>query len=181
MEFNTMVFVAEAAPSGIAALGLNVQSFLFQLITFVIVLLILRKFVYGRLVDTLESRRQAVIESLDDAKEAAARLDATKNDTEKLLATARKEAADIVNVARKESASLIADAEEKAKKKAQHTIDAAEKRLSQDIEKARHELKAEMVQLVATATESIIGEKMNADKDASLIKAALQNAEKESA
>ncbi len=60
-----------AESSGLGALGLNVESFVFQLITFVVVLLILRKYVYSRLVNTLESRRTAVIESLEDAKKAA--------------------------------------------------------------------------------------------------------------
>jgi hypothetical protein len=43
-----LAYLAEAAPAsgGLSALGLNWQSFLFQLITFVIVLVLLRKFVY---------------------------------------------------------------------------------------------------------------------------------------
>ena len=59
----------EEASGGISALGLNAKAFLFQLITFVIVLVLLRKYVYGKLVDTLKARRIALIYSLEAAKQ----------------------------------------------------------------------------------------------------------------
>ena len=72
-------FGAEAAASGggLSMLGINLQGFLFQLITFVLVLLLLNKYVYKQLVETLETRRKAVIGSLDDAKKAADALEKT--------------------------------------------------------------------------------------------------------
>ena len=54
-------FGAEAASGGLGALGINLQGFLFQMITFVMDLILIRKYVYGRLIDTLETRRKAVI------------------------------------------------------------------------------------------------------------------------
>jgi F0F1-type ATP synthase membrane subunit b/b' len=49
---------AESSSGGISSLGLNVKSFVFQLITFLIVLAILRRWVFPKLVATLEERRK---------------------------------------------------------------------------------------------------------------------------
>lgn len=166
-------FGAEAS-GGLGALGINLQGFLFQLITFVLVLMLLHKFVYKRLVETLEARRTAVIESLDNAKEAAAALEKTNEKTAELLKEARKEAADVVALAQKEAAKVAEEAETKASKKAAHLIEQAEARIHSDIAAARVSLHAEMVDLVASATEKVIQSKLDAKKDNDLIKKALE-------
>jgi len=170
-------FGAEAAEaSGIGALGLNLQSFLFQLITFVLVLVILRKFVYGRLVDTLEKRRLAVVESLEAAQKAAKDLDRAEEKVEALLKEARVEAQAIIETAHKESANMVEEAESKAAKRADHLIAQAEARLEQDTAVARETLRRETTELVALATGKILHEKVDAKKDAQLIQSALASA-----
>lgn len=169
-------FGAEAAtPSGgLSMLGINLQGFIFQLITFVLVLLLLNKFVYKRLVETLEARRKAVISSLDDAKKAAVALEKTNKNTAVLMEKAKQEAADIVALAHTEARSIVDEAEEKAGKKADHAIKQAEARIASDIADARKSLRREMATLVADATEMIVGEKLDAKKDAALIERALE-------
>lgn len=164
----------EEKAGGISALGLDLKLFLFQLITFVLVLLILRKFVYGKLVDTLEARRTAVIASLDQAKQAAEDLGKAEEKIQALLVEARQEASDIVATAHKEAVAMVEAAEEKSRKKAEHLVTEARATLEQDILKARTELKRETKQLVAQATEKIIGQKLNSAADEKLIEAALK-------
>lgn len=173
-------FAAEAATQesagGLAALGLNVQSFLFQLITFVLVLLLLRKYVYGKLVDTLETRRLAVIESLDNAKEAAKELEKTNEKTVEIMQQAQKDAADVITLARTEATKVVDEAESKAKKRAEHLIEQAESRLQQDITKARDDLRKDMMQLVADATSKVLSEKVDSAADKKLIERAVKDA-----
>lgn len=170
-------FGAEAAASGgLGALGINLKGFLFQLITFVLVLILLRKFVYGRLVETLETRRKAVIESLDNAKEAAAALEKTNEKTAELLKEARKEAQDILATAQKEAAAVVEEAEQKASKKADHLLEQAEARIHADVAAARAHLQSELVGLVTAATEKVLQQKLDAKTDAALIKKALEEA-----
>lgn len=174
---NITYFAQEAAASGgIGALGLNLQSFLFQLITFVLVLVILRKFVYGKLIDTLEARRQAVVDSLKAAEQSAKDLEQTEEKVSALLEEARAEARGIVETAHKESNAMIEDAEGKAVKKAEHIIATAESRMQHEVASAREALRAETAQLVASATEKILREKVDAKTDAKLIKAAIEEA-----
>lgn len=174
---NITYFAQEAAVAGgIGALGINLQSFLFQLITFVIVLVILRKFVYGRLVDTLEKRRQAVIDSLKAAEQSAKDLEQAEEKVSKLLAEAREEARGIVETAHKESSAMIEDAETKAAKKAEHIIAQAESRMETEVAAARQQLRRDTAELVALATEKVLGEKIDAKRDAKLIETAIKEA-----
>lgn len=164
----------EPAPSGIAALGLNVQSFVFQLLSFGLLLLLLRKFVYQKLVDTLESRRQAVIDSLDDAKKAAEELEKSNQRNTEIMKQAQKEAAEMIALAKTEAAAIASDAEAKARKRADHLVEQAENRIQQDMSQAREALRKEMVQLVADATEKVLGEKVDSASDKKLIAKALK-------
>lgn len=164
----------EPTATGIAALGLNVQSFLFQLLSFALLLLLLRKFVYGKLVDTLEARRQAVIDSLDDAKKAADELEKSNQKTTDLMKQAQKDAAEMIALAKTEAAAIASEAEAKAKKRADHLIEQAESRMQQDINQAREELRKEMIDLVADATEKVLGEKVDSATDKKLIARALK-------
>ena len=68
---------------------------------------------------------------------------------------------------------MVAEAEEKAKARAEQIVNDARAQLATDVAKAREALKAETIKLVAVATEQVIGEKLDAGKDAGLIKNAL--------
>lgn len=182
MELPTLsLFAAETAAAaesagGLGALGLNLQSFVFQLITFVIVLLILRKYVFGRLVSTLEARRTAVEDSLKNAAASAEELKKMEAHIAEMMKEARVQADDIVAIAHKESAVMVEEAENKARKKADHIVAEARSQLDQDVAKARQAIRKETITLVAAATERLLGEKIDADRDNALIERALKEA-----
>jgi F-type H+-transporting ATPase subunit b len=168
---------AESA-GGLAALGLNWQSFLFQLITFVIVLVILRVFVYKKLVATLDARQKAVEDSIKNAAETESKLAGAEKTIAGLIADARKEADDVVANAHKEATQMVEAAEAKAAKRAEHIVLEAKNQMDVEVTKARDALKKETAQLVAMATERMLGEKLDPAKDAKLIEAALHHKER---
>jgi F-type H+-transporting ATPase subunit b len=166
-----------AAEGGLAALGLNVQSFVFQLITFVIVLLILRAFVYKKLVATLEDRRNTVETSIEQAAETERKLKEAETTISGMLTEARTQADEIVAAGHKEVSKMVEEAETKAAKRAEHIVADAKAQMDVEVGKAREQLKAETLHLVALATEQIISKKLDAKQDTSLISDALANAQ----
>lgn len=162
--------------SGLGALGINVQSFLFQLITFILVLLLLRKFVYSRLIDTLEARRTAVIDSLEQAKKIAKELEDTNHKTAQMIKEARAEADDVIATGQKEATAIIDAANHKAVAQTKHILSEAETRIQGEVRAARQAIKAETIGLVAHATEMIIKEKLDPKKDSELIAEAINGA-----
>lgn len=176
---NLVTQFAETAPKeGLAALGLDVRAFLFQLITFVLLLLILRKWAFPILVKTLEDRRIAVEKSIDQSKEATERLEKAEKQIAGMLAEARDEAQELVAAGHREAAKMVEEAETKAATRAEHIVKEAHAQMEHELSKARVALKHETAQLVAEATSLIIKEKVDAKKNAQLISSALSDAEK---
>ncbi len=170
-----MIFFAEST-GGLSALGLNWQSFLFQLISFVIVLVILRVFVFKKIVATLDARRSAVENSVRHATETEEKLRKAEDKIMSMLDDARKQADDIIVAGHKQSALVVEAAEQKAAERADHIVAEAKNQLQQDVAKARDDLKAETMNLVSLATAKIIKEKLDAKKDNDLVNDALATA-----
>lgn len=160
---------ASSSQSGIGAFNINLKSFIFQLVTFILVLLVFKRWILPPITKTLEDRRKTVEKSLDDAKKTEETLARAEASAEEILAKARAQADEALAEAKKAATGVINQAETAGGQRAELIIKEAEKHLSQEREKLRAELRAELADLVADATEKIIHEKIDAKRDISLI------------
>ena len=92
----------------------------------------------------------------------------------KILQETRTEADQFIASAQDAARQTVREAEDKAREKAAGILKEAESRIDQDTARARKQLEKELVGLVSDATEAIIGEKVDAKKDAQLIERALK-------
>ena len=179
MEILTLMAATAGADSGLlGALGIDLQLLIMQLLSFLILYYLLKKLVFPHLFRALDKRQAMIDSSVEAAKKAEVAAAKSEQTTKAELDKAKKEAADIVELAQKEAADIVAEAEIKAGKKTEHLIKQAEARLESDLASAKQELRGEIGSLVALATEKIIDEKLDAKKDAVLIKKALDSAAK---
>lgn len=168
-------FLADSnSGSGFGAFEINWKSLIFQLITFVLVLLIFKRWILPPINKTLEARRQAVEKGLADAKASEEALAKAEAKVEEILAKARAQADAAIAEAKDAAAGVAAKSEEAAAQRANLIIQEAESRLGDEREKLRLELRAELAGLVADATEKIIHEKLDAKRDMSLIERAIR-------
>lgn len=163
-----------ASDSGLSSLGINLKSFVFQLITFVIVLLILRRWVFPKLVATLEERRKTLEESLIQAKETQEALERAEEKSAEILHKAREQADEALNEAKNQAKDVVAKAEAAAQEQANRVIKEAEDHLDQERTKLREELKNELSDLVVLTTEKVLRTKLNAREDAKLIEQSIK-------
>jgi F-type H+-transporting ATPase subunit b len=170
------LFAAEQA-SGISSLGLNLKTFLFQMITFGIIVFILNKYALSKLFAVIDKRREDLEAGLKSAEEAKQALIDTDKKVEEVLQKARTESGEILAATNKEAATIIKDAETKAVQRAENIVKDAKADITQQVQVARDALKSETRQLVAQATEKIIGEKLDSARDAGLVQSALKTAE----
>ena len=87
--------------------------------------------------------------------------------------SARVEAEKIIAEAHQEAGEIIKAGEDAATQKVDGMLKDASARIEREMQTARQELQAEMLALVSEATETIIEEKLDKTKDASLIQRAL--------
>ena len=166
--------LAASSSGGISSLGINLKSFIFQLITFVIVLLILRRWVYPKIVATLEERRKTLEASLVHARQTEEALKAAEAKADELLQKARAQADTALAEANTRVEELIAKGETAAAERAARIVSEAEERLGQERDHLRTELKEELAELVALATEKVLQQKINEREDRALIERSLK-------
>lgn len=164
---------SEGSQSLLSALGIDVGLLIQQAIAFLILVAVLAKFVYPALIKAVDTRREQIEASAREAKEAEEALANAESKVAEMLADARKEADDILARTQREAADMVADAESKAKTRAEQIVADARAQLDLDVAKAREALKKDTIELVALATERVVGEKLDERKDAELVKRAL--------
>ncbi|HMS31177.1 MAG TPA: F0F1 ATP synthase subunit B [Candidatus Saccharibacteria bacterium] len=175
IEILTILASTETAePQGIAALGLNFWTIIAQGATFLVFFLIIKKFAFGKIVDTLETRRKTIESSLDKAEELSRQNKEAEQRVAGLLSEARKEAEEVIDMSREEAGAIVADAESSAVTKAEKIIADGKLQIEAEVVKAREALKKETLSLVAEATAAVLGESVDVKKSEALIKKALK-------
>ena len=165
---------ASDSTSGIGAFNINLKAFIFQLITFVIVLLVFKRWVLPPLLRTLEDRRATLEKNLTQAQETQAALARAEAKAEEILARARAQADEALAEAKKSGVAVVASAETAAEQRTALIIKETEARLAIERTKLRQALKAELADLVANATEVILHQKLDEKTDRKLIEQSLR-------
>lgn len=169
------VFVAQfGEASGPAALGINGQAFLIQLITFLIVFLILKKWAIKPIIKLLNARRELIESGVELGEKMRAEKAQAEERASQTLHKARAQADQIVADAQAEAKQKVAAAEETAAKRADGIVKQAHEQIKQAADRERKRLEREVVGLVSEVSEAIIHEKVDAKKDAALIDRALK-------
>lgn len=159
-----------------SSIGIDWKLLVLQTIAFLVLLWFLKKFVYPPLVAMLDKREAQIEESTRAAVEASKRATESQEKVDKLLAQARSEAREIVATAKSEAGAMLTDAEAKSKQQAENIVAQAQDSIAKEVLAAKKALHNETIELVAQATEKVVGKTVNANVDNSVIKAALGDA-----
>jgi F-type H+-transporting ATPase subunit b len=143
--------------------GWNLKLFLSQVISFVIVALLLRKFAYKPILAVLEQRRQQIAEAQLNAEKIKQQLAEAEQRHAEILSKANAQAQKMIDDAR-ESASHVAE------RKQQEAVAAAEQIMAKareasaiEHEKTMTDLKRELGRLVVDTTAKVTGKVLTAD------------------
>jgi F-type H+-transporting ATPase subunit b len=175
---NLSFFAAETTQKSGLPLGLSLKTFAIQLITFIFIFFILKKFAFNRIVTMLEKRRQAIEDGVKLGEKMEKREARLEEEAAAVLREAREEADHIVANANKESRDILREAEKAAKVKTDALISDAKARIVEESDQARRNLEKDLVGLVGEATETIVQEKVDPKKDAELIDRAMRGRKK---
>ncbi len=175
-------FAAAAAEQAVehesGILGINLESFIIQIITFVLVFVILKKFAFDRIVTILDKRYKVIDEGVRHGQQMQKEREKLEKETEKIVREARLGADEIIGHAQKDAREIVRDAEKAAHKKSEVMLKDAEARISEEAQQSRRKLEKEIVGLVSEATEAVVHEKVDAKKDAELIDKAIKGRKK---
>lgn len=170
---NLSTFAAEAGhaekATGLGALGVSGKAFLIQLITFILVFFLLKKFAFKPIGNMLEERRKTIDDGVRLGQKLERQRDKMEQESLRITREARLEADRIIANGQKEAREVIREAEKVAKRKTDIMLADAEARIEEDVHAAKLKLEKDIVGLVSEATEAIVGEKVDPKKDVEII------------
>ncbi|MGH7764687.1 MAG: F0F1 ATP synthase subunit B [Candidatus Dormibacteraceae bacterium] len=144
-----------------------------ELITFVVMLAILARYVYPEVVRLAEARQRAIAEQLRGAEKSRVEAEERLKAAEAKLSDARKTAQSVIDAAAKSGEQLRQELRAKAEEESKRTVDAARKEIEAERDEAIRSVRTEVAELVVAATEKVIGETLDDDRQRQLIDRAI--------
>jgi F-type H+-transporting ATPase subunit b len=159
-----------AAEAGVITINGTV---IVELITFLVMMVVLARWVYPEIVKLAEARQRMIAEQLSEAEKSRADAEARLKEAEAKLNEARKTAQSVIEAATKSGEQLRQELKQKAEEEAKRLTTAARKEIEAERERAIQSVRNEVAGLVVAATEKVIGETLDERKHKELIERAI--------
>ncbi len=179
--FNNINYFAEAAHASggknlFSALGIDWQMLVFQIAAFIVLVILLGKFVFPVMLKAVDERKEKIDESVKAAHEAEKKAETAEAKIEDALKDARKEAADIVATAKAEATQMRDDADKNAKARADRIVAEAHEGIEKQVIAARKTLEKDTLTFVKKAAGLAIENVADDKIDTAVVKKAVEGA-----
>src|SRR5437879_7704305 len=156
-----MQYLATTGTAGVIEINGTV---IVELLTFLVMLAVLTRYVYPEVVKIAEARQRAIAQQLHDAEQARAEAEARLQEAQAKLEEARKTAQQVIDSASKSGEQLRQDLRAKAEDDAKRIAESARKDIEAERDRALQSARSEVAGLVVTAAEKVIGETLDEPK-----------------
>ena len=130
-------------------------------VVFVLLVLVLGKFAWKPLLQTLKEREDKIRDSLEQAEKARAEAAELMKQNERNMARAEEEYQRIVREARALADKVREEIVGKARQQAQHDLQAAKEEIRRDIDAAKQQLRSDVADLAIKAAGKILDETLD--------------------
>jgi F-type H+-transporting ATPase subunit b len=152
-----------------AALGINLGYFLFQVFNFAIVLVLLYAWAYKPILKMLENRKQKIAQGLEDARIASEARANAEEEARQIIAKAQSEANQKVREATDRADIAARDVLAKAEADAAKIREDARAELSQERNRVLADVRGQIAALSMAAAQRLIGEALDEKRQRALI------------
>ena len=144
--------------------------FFWQLLIFIFLVLLLKKFAWKPILDTVNERESSIKDAMSEADKARNEMAAIQESNQKVLKEARAEREALLKDARNTGAEIVAQAKSDAKTEANKIISQAQDAIQNENRAAVNELKNQVAQISLEIAEKVIDTELaNKDKQAQLV------------
>lgn len=166
-----MAYLATTGTAGVIDINGTV---IVEILTFLIMLAVLARYVYPQVVRLAEARQRAIADQLREAEKARAEAESRIAEAQAKLDEARKTAQQVIDAASKSGEQLRQDVRQKAEEDARRITESARKQIESDRDQAIRSVRSEVADLVVQATEKVIGETLDERKHKALIERSIE-------
>jgi len=154
----------------------NWGLFLWTLVTFFIVLFILKMTAWKPLMDALDAREKRINDALLSADRAKEEAEKVSNEYDEMIKKAQVEAQDIVAKSKEAGNNLRDEIEKKANEKADELLEKSNKQIEAAKAKAIDEIKSVSVDLAIQAASKVINKNLDDSTNRDLAKSTINEA-----
>ncbi len=148
--------------------------FFWQALLFVLLILLLKKFAWKPILDSVNDREEGIKNALDSAEKAKLEMENLQADNQKLLKEARAERETMLKEARDIKNKMIEDAKGEAQEQANKLIQQAQAAIESEKKAAMAELKSHVAGLSLDIAEKVVRDELsNKDKQLKLVETML--------
>ena len=166
-------FIAEESPT---ALIVHPFWVLVSIVNFLVLLYLLRRFMWGPIMATLDSRAAKIREGLELTEAARHEREQLKHEVDKTLAEARREANTIAERTTKAAEAAAADIRTQAKAEADRIREKGREDAQHLHDQALAQLRTEVASMVVLAASRILGKEIGPEQHRALIERSLDEA-----
>jgi F-type H+-transporting ATPase subunit b len=171
-----MLFSPALEETGGSALTVHPYWVVVSIIQFLLLFYLLRRFLWGPILTTLQDRARRIREGLAAAEAARADRERIKEEAERVLADARRQSTELAERATSAAEAAAAEIRTQAKAEAERIRERAQADASQFHEQALARLRAEVADMVVLAAGRVLGRELDGDKHRELIQRSLEDA-----
>jgi F-type H+-transporting ATPase subunit b len=165
-----MVLTVYLAQAGLLDLSL---SFLVEVIAFLVMIGILARWVYPRVLAAAEGRQRQIAEQLAAAERERQAAEERRKEAEAALQESRAQAAEIIEGGNRLAEQMRADGRARAEEDAKRIIESARREIEAERQKALDSVRVEVADLVVAATEKVVGASLDMSRQRQLIERAI--------
>ena len=159
---------------GFASLGINLSLLVVFTVNFIILLVLLRLFLYKPVMMVLDERAERTKEAMELAEATKQEFEQAKGEVQKQIEKGRQEGQAIIAQALQTGERLKEESRAEATKQAQVIIDRTRSELEAERDKIVGDLRREFVNISIAAAEKVIKETLDREKHRKLIEETLQ-------
>jgi len=143
------------------ALGLNLPAIIAQTFNFVVLLVVLRAFLFKPILKMLDERRAKIAEGLNAAELARAEAAQAQANIQGQIEAARKEGQELIANAQTIAGRIQTEAREQATRDRDVTVERARQEIQLERDRAIAELRGEFADITMRAAERVIGQSLD--------------------
>ena len=143
-------------------------------LTFVLLLVVLKKVAWGPILDALDARENEIKDALNAAEKAREEAERVSSDYEDSIRKARAEAQQIISDAKTAGEKVKLDLETIANKKADEIIEKAKAQIDTERVRVISEIKTVAIEISLSAAAKVIEKNLDSDDNRKLVNEALE-------
>lgn len=149
-------------------MNINV-SLIGQIITFLVFVWFVMKFVWPPIIAAMEEREKRIADGLAAAERGKQDLAAADAKVEEMLREARQQAAQIVDQANKRGSEIVEEAKAQARTEGERLVVSAKAEIAQEVSRAKESLRAEVAGIAVAGASQILKKEVDASTHARLL------------